>query len=80
MQTISGSFTAGTYRLRYNPTTKTYTAAKYVGGAWSDLISWTDSSNVIAHGNGHRYGAIGIGRLFTINGGTIDNFYLRDWT
>lgn len=66
--------------LAYSTSTNTYTA--YRGD--TVITSWTDSGNLMPHGELQRYGGIYISRVFTggvdARGGTLDNWTLRDWT
>ncbi|GAC71046.1 hypothetical protein [Gordonia soli] len=77
----TGSVGAGTYILRYNPTTNTFEVLRLNsdGTTWAVLISWVDAGNVIQHGRGRRFGGIWIRRQLFTNSSALDNFYLSDW-
>ncbi len=69
----------GTFKIRYDPDTNTFTGYQLNAGNWVALLSYVDSGNVFSHGAGNRFGGIWIARSFFTNGGIFDNFYLRDW-
>lgn len=45
----------------------------------TDVGSWVDSGGVVLHGSDYRYGGIRISRASGVNGGTLDNWTLRDY-
>ncbi|WGH20828.1 minor tail protein [Gordonia phage Commandaria] len=76
--TGNGLYVDGRYRLRYDEELNTFFAERWNGLEWSYIVHWVDSSNIVAHGPGRRYPAIGINRTIGFNGGEIDNFQFYD--
>jgi hypothetical protein len=66
----------GTWSLIYNVGTNTYTA--YNGGV-AVVLSWTDTGNLMTHGDGYRFGGVRVSRVSSVNAGTVDNWTLRDY-
>lgn len=66
----------GRWSFYYEPTPKKYTVLK---DEQSVALTWTDSTPVVSHGLNYRYGGLIMQRASGVNGGTADNFVLRDW-
>lgn len=75
--TISTSSNDGTWSLIYDVPSNTYTA--YLNGVAVGL-SWNDSGNLMTHGDGYRFGGVRVSRVTAVNGGTVDNWTLRDYS
>ncbi|WNM66083.1 minor tail protein [Gordonia phage Wheezy] len=73
-----GTYTAGSYRLRYSEATNTFTAERWNGLGWSFIVDWIDSGSVAGHGPGRRYGVIAIQYAFFNAGPAIDNVQIMD--
>lgn len=69
----------GSYRLTYDPADNTFRGYKWDGTQWAELLTWTDSGNVVTHGPGKRYGGVAIYRTAFTNGAPLDEFVLEDW-
>lgn len=73
---ISSSGNDVNWEIRYDPATNKFTV--YKAGKLTTL-SWTDSSNIINHGENYKFGGLRIERLSGYNGAAVDNWVLRDW-
>ncbi|MEB3021318.1 hypothetical protein [[Mycobacterium] crassicus] len=73
---VSTTLNSVPWQFYYDPTTNTYTALK---NGKSVGLSWADSSNLMQHGSLYRYGGLRISRGSLVNGGSIDNWLLKDW-
>jgi hypothetical protein len=74
---VSTTGNDGPWSIYYDPVANMFTALK--NGV--DIgLNWTDSGDVVAHGNGYRYGGLNISLLTLVSGGAVDNWTLRDWS
>jgi hypothetical protein len=74
---ISQTGNDGIWSIYYDPVANAFTAL-FNGNTVA--LSWTDSGNLITHGAGHRLGGILINRASSVNGPSVDNFNVRDWS
>jgi hypothetical protein len=74
---VSTLFNSVPWQFYYDPPTKKYTVLK---DGKSIGLSWTDSGNLMQHGALFRYGGLRISRSGLLNGGSIDNWLLQDWS
>lgn len=73
---VSGSTANNAYyTAEYNPLTNTY---RLYSGAGSQLVSWTDQTNVIDHGPGNRYVGFGFRSDFLQPGVQVSDWLIGD--
>ncbi|OQW34525.1 MAG: hypothetical protein A4E20_10925 [Nitrospira sp. SG-bin2] len=65
-----------TFTAEYNPSSNTYSV--YVGASTTPLVSWTDSTNIVHHGNGYRYVGFGFKSASSGPGPEIAGWYAAD--
>lgn len=73
---VSRSGNAGRWKLTYTASDNTFRA--YIDGVEVTALAWTDSSNEIAHGKGHRFAGAHIQSISFTPGSPIDNWQAYD--
>ncbi|QLF84003.1 hypothetical protein SEA_UPYO_24 [Gordonia phage Upyo] len=69
----------GSYKIRYDPEENIYRGLKLEGGLWVEKIWWEDTTDLIGHGSGQKFGTLlGVRSVF-LNSPDIDEVYFRDW-
>ena len=66
--------TSGTWRFEYDPLDNTYRGFRNN----IQMLAWTDTSNVVQHGEGYRYVGFGIDHQGFNDGGIVDNWKAWD--
>ncbi|QNJ56844.1 hypothetical protein SEA_REINDEER_34 [Mycobacterium phage Reindeer] len=64
------------YTAEYNPISNTYSL--YVGTSHDPLISWTDETNVVNHGEGERYVGFGFKSALLYAGVQVSDWYIAN--
>ena len=65
---------SGTWRFKYDPLDNTYRGFRNN----IQILAWTDTSNVVEHGEGYRYVGFGIDHQGFNDGGIVDNWKAWD--
>lgn len=66
----------GHFECEYTPADNTYRV--YKDGSDVAFMEWTDTTNRITHGSGHRFCGVWVSRAFFFNSGYVDNWSAAD--